>query len=118
MVTPTTVAEPSAQSSGSPDGTGSPERPRKQAPCGAKALPAHLERREVVVPVPPEQRSCPCCGEERTPMGEEVSQRLELEPARFFILVEKRPKAGPRPEGCRPHLPFFAAPRQPIPEEL
>ena len=89
---PQTPRSPSAQSSGSTDGTGSPERPRKQAPRGAKALPAHLERREVVVPVPPEQRSCPCCGEERTPMGEEVSQRLELEPARFFILVEKRPK--------------------------
>jgi transposase len=66
--------------------------PRRQAARGAKALPEHLERREVVVPVSPEQRACPCCGQERTSIGEEVSQRLELEPARFFIQVERRPK--------------------------
>jgi transposase len=85
---------PSAQSSasGAEDGTGNKRPPRRQAPRGAKALPEHLERREVVVPVPPEQSTCPCCGQERTPIGEEVSQRLELEPARFFVLVEKRPK--------------------------
>jgi transposase len=81
-----------ASAAGAADGTG-PQRPaRRQAPRGAQALPAHLERREVVVPVPAEQSTCPCCGEQRTPMGEEVSQRLELEPARFFVLVEKRPK--------------------------
>jgi transposase len=89
-----TPSSPSAQPSaaGAADGTGNKQPPRRQAPRGAKALPAHLERREVVVPVPPEQSTCPCCGEPRTPIGEEVSQRLELEPARFFVLVEKRPK--------------------------
>jgi transposase len=74
------------------DNTGSERCPRRVQTRGAKALPEHLERREVVVPVAPELRACPCCGQERTPMGEEVSQRLELEPARFFVLVEKRPK--------------------------
>jgi transposase len=83
---------PQAQASTSAGGTGDEQRRRRQAPRGAQALPAHLERREVVIPVAPELRACPCCGEERTPMGEEVSQRLELEPARFFVLVEKRPK--------------------------
>ncbi|EAU64518.1 transposase and inactivated derivative [Stigmatella aurantiaca DW4/3-1] len=89
-----TPPSPSAPSfaSGSADGTGNKPPPRRQAPRGAQALPAHLERREVVVPVPPEQRACPSCGQQRTPMGEEVSQRLELEPARFFVQVEKRPK--------------------------
>ena len=89
-----TPPSPSAQSSasGAEDDTATKRPARRQAPRGAKALPEHLERREVVVPVPPEQSSCPCCGQERTPIGEEVSQRLELEPARFFVLVEKRPK--------------------------
>ena len=87
---PSPSVQPSASSAA--NGTGNKQPPRRQAPRGAKALPAHLERREVVVPVPPEQSTCPCCGLERTPIGEEISQRLELEPARFFVLVEKRPK--------------------------
>jgi transposase len=90
QIPPSLPAQSSA--SGAADGTGNKQPPRRQAPRGAQALPAHLERREVVVPVAPEQSACPCCGQERTPMGEEVSQRLELEPARFFVLVEKRPK--------------------------
>jgi transposase len=39
-----------------------------------------------------EECACPNCGEKREAIGAEVSQRLELEPARFFVLVEKRPK--------------------------
>ncbi|HYI01283.1 IS66 family transposase [Hyalangium sp.] len=89
---PSPSAPPAAAGSDSTDGTGKKQRSRRQAPRGAQALPAHLERREVVVPVSSEQSACPCCGLERSPMGEEVSQRLELEPARFFVLVEKRPK--------------------------
>jgi transposase len=85
-----TLPSPSAlPSAGGTDGT---PRPRRAALRGAQALPAHLERREVVIPVAPEHLACPCCGEERTSMGEELSQRLDLEPARFFVLVEKRPK--------------------------
>nr|WP_225414457.1 IS66 family transposase [Stigmatella hybrida] len=89
--TPPSPSAPSS-ASGAADGRGNKPPPRRQAPRGAQALPTHLERREVVVPVPPEQSACPGCGQQRTPMGEEVSQRLELEPARFFVQVEKRPK--------------------------
>lgn len=87
-----TAAVQTAPSPASGDNTGGKRPARRPALRGAQALPEHLERREVVVPVAPELRACPCCGKERTPMGEEVSQRLELEPARFFVLVEKRPK--------------------------
>jgi transposase len=87
-----TAAAQAALSPASGDNTGGQRRPRRPALRGAQALPEHLERREIVVPVAPELRACPCCGQERTPMGEEISQRLELEPARFFVLVEKRPK--------------------------
>ena len=87
-----TAASQTALAPASGDNTDSKRRPRRPALRGAQALPEHLERREVVVPVAPELRACPCCGKERTPLGEEVSQRLELEPARFFVLVEKRPK--------------------------
>nr|WP_232293773.1 IS66 family transposase [Stigmatella aurantiaca] len=39
-----------------------------------------------------EECTCPECGQPRKSIGQEVSQRLELEPARFYVRVEKRPK--------------------------
>jgi transposase len=82
-----------AQPAAAPPPADAPKKPPRRAPLrGAQALPAHLERREVLVPPEAEECICPGCGEQRTPMGEEVSQRLELEPARFYVRVEKRPK--------------------------
>jgi transposase len=54
------------------------------------ALPAHLPR--VHVTIEPEDTSCPCC---RAPMhliGEETSQRLDVIPVQFRVLVTHRPK--------------------------
>jgi transposase len=54
------------------------------------ALPAHLPR--VDVTIEPEDTNCPCC---RTPMhviGEETSQRLDVVPAQFRVIVTHRPK--------------------------
>jgi transposase len=54
------------------------------------ALPAHLPR--VDVTIEPEDTNCPCC---RTPMhviGEEISQRLDVIPAQFRVIVTHRPK--------------------------
>src|SRR5947207_9623117 len=54
------------------------------------ALPAHLPR--VDVTIEPEDTNCACC---RTPMhviGEETSQRLDVIPAQFRVIVTHRPK--------------------------
>jgi transposase len=54
------------------------------------ALPAHLPR--VHVTIEPDDTSCPCC---RAPMhliGEETSQRLDVIPVQFRVLVTHRPK--------------------------
>ena len=54
------------------------------------SLPAHLPRLHVTIE--PDDTSCPCC---RTPMhviGEETSQRLDVIPAQFRVLVTRRPK--------------------------
>lgn len=105
-----------AQDSAAPPAQ-APKRPPRRPPLrGAKALPEHLERREVVVAPAPEECSCPDCGGQRKAIGEEVSHRLELEPARFYVRVEKRPKlACPR---CKEGVATAPATEAPLPGAL
>jgi transposase len=58
------------------------------------ALPAHLPR--VDVTIEPEDTSCPCCRAPMHVIGEETSQRLDVIPAKFRVLVTHRPKYGCR----------------------
>jgi transposase len=53
-------------------------------------LPKHLPREEVVVDLA--DKSCPCCGGLRVKIGEDVSERLDMIPARFKVIVTRRPK--------------------------
>jgi transposase len=53
-------------------------------------LPPHLPRLEQVIE--PESTLCPCgCGE-MARIGEDVSERLDIIPAQFRVLVTRRPK--------------------------
>jgi transposase len=54
------------------------------------ALPAHLPRIERVVDV--ESTICPCCSGVLHRIGEDVSERLDIVPAQFRVLVVRRPK--------------------------
>jgi transposase len=54
------------------------------------ALPAHLPRIETVVDI--ESRMCPCCAGELHRIGEDVSEKLDVVPAQFRVLVVRRPK--------------------------
>jgi transposase len=54
------------------------------------SLPAHLPRVEVVVA--PEDTSCPCCRGAMHVIGEETSERLDVIPAQFRVVVTRRPK--------------------------
>ena len=54
------------------------------------ALPTHLPRIEVVVDI--EDKTCPCCHGDLHRIGEDRSERLDLVPAQFRILVTRRPK--------------------------
>jgi transposase len=92
VTAPSGSEEAAPAAAAAPPGSSPKPSPRRAALRGAKALPAHLERRETVLMPPPEECTCPSCGEERKPIGEEVSERLELEPARFYVQVERRPK--------------------------
>ena len=54
------------------------------------ALPAHLPR--VDVTIAPEDINCPCCRAPMHVIGEETSQRLDVVPAQFRVIVTHRPK--------------------------
>src|SRR6516225_6402534 len=54
------------------------------------ALPAHLPR--VDVTIEPEDTNCPCCRAPMHVIGEETSQRLDVIPAQFRVVVTHRPK--------------------------
>ena len=55
----------------------------------------HLERIEQVVDIE-EDKACPCCGGALHPIGEDVSERLDVVPATFRVLVTRRPRYGCR----------------------
>ena len=54
------------------------------------ALPAHLPRIEIVVDI--DDKTCPCCQGELHRIGEDKSERLDIVPAQFRVLVTRRPK--------------------------
>ena len=58
------------------------------------ALPAHLPRVEVTLA--PEDTACPCCRATMTVIGEDTSERLDVIPAQFRVIVTKRPKLACR----------------------
>src|ERR1035437_2314652 len=59
---------------------------------GRRQLPPELERRPVVVDLPEEQKPCPCCKAMRKHMGDEITEKLDFEPARVFVRQEIRCK--------------------------
>ena len=67
------------------------DRPRK---TNRGSLPAHLERIEQVVDV--EDKGCPCCGGALHQIGEDVTERLDVVPTTFRVLVTRRPRYGCR----------------------
>jgi transposase len=54
------------------------------------ALPAHLLREEIIIE--PETTACPCCNGAMHVMGEDRSERLDVVPAQFKVIVTRRPK--------------------------
>jgi transposase len=54
------------------------------------ALPAHLPRIDVTLA--PEDTDCPCCKVAMTVIGEDTSERLDVIPAQFRVIVTRRPK--------------------------
>ena len=73
--------------------TGLPKRERKPHP-GRKPLPENLPRVEQVIPCA--ERNCKSCGAETAVIGYDESEQLDMEPAKYFVLVTKREKRACR----------------------
>jgi transposase len=59
---------------------------------GRQELPAHLPRVERILACTPRQKVCQGCGRETVVIGYEESSQLEVEPAKYFVQVNKREK--------------------------
>jgi transposase len=79
-------------------------KPRPRA--GRQPLPEHLER--VEVRHEPEQCTCGQCQAKLIKIGEDVSEQLDIEPARFFVVRHIRPQYA-----CRQCETITAAPVPP-----
>jgi len=65
---------------------------RRRASRGA--LPSHLPRVEVTLA--PGDTACPCCRGAMAVIGHDTSERLDVIPAQFRVIVTKRPKLACR----------------------
>lgn len=68
------------------------KRKRRRQPPVRKPLPAKLRRVDNPIEVPAEQRACPECGAERTCIGHDVSEVVELIPAELIVRRDRREK--------------------------
>jgi transposase len=68
---------------------------RRKPPRRTKA-PESLPRIECELVVPPEERACPKCGVERTCIGHDVTEVIDLIPAQVVVRLDKREKLACR----------------------
>ena len=59
---------------------------------GRRPLPPELERRPVVIDLPEAEKPCPCCQAMRDHLGDEITEKLDFEPAKVFVRQEIRRK--------------------------
>jgi len=100
-----TVSASEAAVEKSSSGTDKPARRRK---INRGRLPEHLPREEVVLDVA--DKRCACCGGLKACIGEDVSQRLDVVPAQFRVIVTRRPKYACRT--CQGEVAQAAAPER------
>jgi transposase len=68
-------------------------KPRKASQHhGRVPIPEHLERVEILLDIPEEQKICPETGEPLKVITVEVSEKLEYRPGRLIVNVYKRPQ--------------------------
>ncbi|HEU4760602.1 MAG TPA: IS66 family transposase [Dehalococcoidia bacterium] len=66
---------------------------------GRQELPAELPHVERVIACAPEQCACAVCGQPTEIIGYDVSEQLDVEPAKYFVVVTKREKRAC--QGCQ-----------------
>jgi transposase len=108
---------PAAPAPPPPAAASAPDQPASRSRGhGRQRLPGNLPRRRIVHDIVPAERVCPGCGQQRTPIGEEVSEQLDYQPASLFIVEHARCKyACPH---CQEHVIVADKPAQPIDKGL
>jgi len=76
---------------------------------GRVPIPEHLERVEILLDIPEEQKVCPETGEPLKVISVEVSEKLEYRPGKLIVNVYKRPQYA-LPEGADSFGGVIAAP--------
>lgn len=72
----------------------------RERPSLRRPAPAHLPRVPNPLVVPPAERACPVCGTERTCIGHEITEVIDLIPAKVIVRQDTREKlACPSCEG-------------------
>ena len=69
---------------------------KDEAHGGRKPLPASLPRREIVLDIAEGEKICASCGKMLVRIGEDVNERLCIEPVKFFVERTVRPTYGCR----------------------
>lgn len=87
--------EVQAESQREPVGSAAEGRYQRRHP-GRQVLPAHLRRVERLVVCPAERCQCKSCGQPMEVIGYDESERLDVEPAKYFVTVTKREKRACR----------------------
>lgn len=57
-----------------------------KTPHGRRRFPEDLPRTRIEHDLPEDQKPCPCCGNARCKIGEEVTEKLEYVPAKVIVL--------------------------------
>jgi transposase len=93
-----------------------PNRPPQRKGHGRRELPAHLPREQQRYELTPEERTCPCCGEQRVEIGSETSEQLEYIPASYKVIEHVRVKYAC--SHCEEHVTLAPKPPQPVEKGL
>jgi transposase len=92
-----------------------PHKTKREKHPGRIPIPEHLERIEIVLDVPEEQKTCPDTGKPLKQIGWEVSEKLECRPGKPSVNVYKRPKSGVSESGVEgPGVVIAPMPDHPI----
>ena len=81
------------------EGEQAPARRSTKISCkhpGRQELPPNLPRMQRILPCTPDQCVCKRCGKETVVIGYEESSQLDVEAAKYFVLVTKREKRACR----------------------
>ncbi|MEY3902622.1 MAG: hypothetical protein RL189_1928, partial [Pseudomonadota bacterium] len=67
-------------------------KPHTRKIGGRKPLPADLPRVEKIIDLPEDKKICPHDGTTLVRIGEEITEKLDIIPAKLFVSVSKRQK--------------------------